>query len=148
MEAGKLTNTVEVYLPSILADNQNYLKLASQFVSYLEGQNPQNLFGSDSPYVYPDDVVDARLQHVHLLVRGDRYYKSKVLGKRTSDTILVYARDLVDERKCLLIALLKPGHKSQRNSELLRQFATVANRWRSRNEPTSAEDEFKVAATN
>lgn len=148
MDEGKLTNSIEVYLPSNLAAHRKYLELAGNFAEYLKGDNPKKLFGSDSPYIYPDEAVDARLYHVHLLVPKDPNYKNKVLSKRTSDTILVYARDLVDDKKCLLIAILEPGHVLQRDSNRLRQYADLASRWRNRDELPEPKLKFTLAGKN
>lgn len=111
--------------------------LLEDFIIYKSTGKLPDYFGRDTLYDDPEDIQDAELRHIHLQL-GDDVFKptptwvnladsQSVQWERTSDTALVYAQNLHDEKSYTLIAVFTPpAHNKARNYSRMRILAGYA----------------------
>lgn len=111
-------------------------QLLADFVAYKSTGNLPHYFGRDTLYEEPDDIKDAELRHIHLVVGtqvfdpAPKWVKPQTADNqtiqwyRTSNTALVYAKNLMDENHYTLMAVFTPyAHEEARIYPKMRQLA-------------------------
>ncbi|MFI3123245.1 MAG: type II toxin-antitoxin system YafO family toxin [Methylococcales bacterium] len=130
----KITNALE----SVLGKNDADL-LCSEFLNWkATGEYDHHYFGKDSAYIAPPvNGEKYALRHVHLVPVLDvkqiaRWWRDFARrGRKTSDRVLIYAKD-AKENYLLIYILTEPdAHKiatmkNQTDKELMESFAKVA----------------------
>jgi len=117
---------VRVFISTKLQNHPNIKKLASDFKTYKSEQKSHFndfKFGKDCSYNRPQSIVDAEVDHVHLVPIHNQ--------GNTSDRFLVYTRGFTDSDAFLIIAILEPNaHELSRNVLNMLHLADIAEKFR------------------
>ncbi len=118
--------TIRVFIAEHLQNYPNIQNLAKDFKQYKNIQQSKFLtykFGKDASYNRPQSVVQAELQHVHIVPISN--------DGNTSDRCLVYTTGFTDNNAYLMLAIFEPNaHELSRNTSRMVKLADIAESFR------------------
>ena len=126
--------TVRVFLWSKLSDDPYADELKAAFKTYKGGNDPDGVFGKDSPYGRPVGAWAVELQHVHVLDEDERHdQRNELKNERTSDGCVVYTRGEVDkEAYCILAVFPEDAHRLAKSDKIMKPLIEAARKFRER----------------
>lgn len=130
---------VSVYTTQELENNLDRIelqRLISRFKLYKETGDPDDTFGRDVRFEYPQSAKES-LKHMHMSDSGKwgkRFDKPALIVRqfsRTSDKALVYSQGFMDENAYLLITIVNDGaHAKWRDRSFLSKLLDIAEEFR------------------
>jgi mRNA interferase YafO len=117
-------------------------ELSNQFMRWKkEGEYNSYYFGKDSAYVLPTvNGEKYKLRHIHLVPLTDKKQlaiwnqKWQFGGRKTSDRVLIYAEDNLNNFLLIFILSEPDAHKiaqmkEPKNEQLMKRFAAIAEQF-------------------
>ncbi len=142
VEVGFHKDTYDCYIKPVDIDSPGFAdRLLADFKVYKQtfGAYLPNYFGRDAYYHQPPQVANC-LQHIHLCIPPRKFKVNRLQSDRVCkigvpghDVALVYAQNMYDVHKYVIIGVLTPdAHKSARNNELMMRLGGIARAYKNR----------------